>query len=253
MLALLAGCGVPEGPEVDLSVPPPTYFGGAAMLQIPTGTTAMGCRTADVECGPDQRPQHRVALDAFEIGQTEVTVSQYSRCVAAGHCAEPRLQSGCDYPQGSDHPMNCVSWPEAAAYCAWLGARLPTEAEWEMAARGDTDRIYPWGNAPPSCDRAVMGFCAGGTQPVGSKPAGASPFGALDMCGNVWEWVADWYAPDYYAWSPRDDPRGPRSGTERVRRGGGWANAFLPPLRISYRAHAKPEERNIYVGFRCAR
>lgn len=144
----------------------------------------------------------------------------------------------CTYEAGdkSDHPVNCVDWDQAVAYCQWEGKRLPTEAEWEKAARGTDGRIYPWGNTAPDCNRAQYGKCGGQTVSVGTKPAGSSPYGVLDMAGNVDEWVADWYDSDYYAQSPSENPKGPSSGQHRGARGGNWHNPHENILRAALRA-----------------
>jgi formylglycine-generating enzyme required for sulfatase activity len=151
-----------------------------------------------------------------------------------------------------DHPVTQVTWYGAQAYCQWARARLPTEAEWEKAARGVDGRSYPWGSEPPDCDKAQYGDCGGATVPVGSRTAGVSPYGVLDMAGNVWEWVADWYDPAYYGSSPSQNPQGPASGECKVFRGGSWGypSAFI---RASDRARNRPTYAGFNVGFRCAK
>jgi formylglycine-generating enzyme required for sulfatase activity len=154
-----------------------------------------------------------------------------------------------------NHPINGVNWYQAVEYCEWKGKRLPSEAEWEYAVRGDDGRMYPWGNDAPTCNHVVAGGCNNppGTAAVGSKPAGASAFGALDMHGNVMEWCADFYQADYYYISPDVDPQGPVNGTTRVFRGppsfvigvGNWA-------RATYRTGTMPLETSQGIGFRCA-
>ena len=249
-----------------------------AMADIPAGAFPMGCNgEKDGACDGDEFPYHIVSLSAYRIGKYEVTADEYAACVAAGDCVNttsllhyylyddnPYCNLGA--PGRGKHPMQCVTWDGAWAYCAYAGKRLPTEAEWEKAARGTDGRIYPWGDEPPSCGRAVMddpqaggpGCGAGGTLPVGSRAAGASPYGVHDMAGNVWEWVNDIYGEDYYAVSPDTDPSGPDTGFMRVLRGGAWRGSDAADLRTSHRSGNYPAGPgslfygNFYGGFRCA-
>jgi serine/threonine-protein kinase len=241
----------------------------------------------DKECSSDEKPGHRVYLDAFRIDKTEVTFGQYRACVDAGRCHAPHVSDGtCNVwtgtawdkgtlpssVQGANQPVVCVDWDQANAYCGWKGRRLPTEAEWEKAARGTDGRKYSWGNAAYGsagkvaniADRAAKGRFSGmswatesyddgfaETAPVGSFPAGASPYGALDMIGNVWEWVADWYKDTYYSEAPSKNPRGASSGSYRGLRGGSWNN--LPENdRASGRNGFDSAYRSVNLGFRCA-
>jgi eukaryotic-like serine/threonine-protein kinase len=225
----------------------------------------MGSTAAQVEsflaacsaCQPDwmseEEPQHPVWLDAFWIDRTEVTNAQYQECVAAGACRVADMPSF--DPEGKPtHPVVEVTWADARSYCTWAGARLPTEAEWEKAARGTDARLYPWGNEPPDCKRANYwgkeGGCVGTTAPVGSYPTGASPYGALDMAGNALEWVADWYGQDYYSASPDRNPTGPDSGPGRVLRGLGWGPSPVGP-HVAIRIYTDPAKRGNSIGFRC--
>ena len=184
----------------------------------------MGSSDVDTEADDEEKRQHRVVLlDAFWIDRTEVTKAQYQRCVEAGVCAAP----SCSGTGKGDHPVVCVSWRDASKYCAWAGRRLPTEAEWEKAARGTDGRKYPWGNQDVVgnllnfCDincsnswkEAAVNDGYAETAPVGTYLAGASPYGAWDMAGNVWEWVADWYDGTYYAKSPAETHKGRIQGT----------------------------------------
>ena len=242
------------------------------MTHVPAGEFLMGSTGADPKAGGDEKPLHTVHLEAFWMDQTEVTNARYIRFLNAlgghqgrcgGHdCAETRIEEEHShiYFQGGryqvergfeDHPVTEVTWYGAQAYCDWAGARLPTEAEWEKTARGVDQRLYPWGSTEPDCTRAQYGDCGGATIPVGSRPAGASPYGTLDMAGNVWEWVADWYDPAYYASSPNQNPPGPDPGLRKVFRGGSWGYpaAFL---RVTGRARNRPGYAGFNLSFRCA-
>ena len=199
---------------------------------------------------------HSVTVASFEISKTEVTVAQYRICVEEGDCVEPRQGEFCNWGvAGKDnHPVNCVSWNAAKAYAEWFEARLPSEAEWEYAARsGGLDRDYPWGDTEPTCDLAVIQGCSSGTQPVCSAVDGNTAQGLCDMAGNVWEWVEDdWSsssvgAPeDGSAWV--DSPR----ASLRVRRGGSW-RVFPLFARVAFRPWGVPSGRSDDLGFRVAR
>ena len=222
---------------------------GMVMLYVPAGGFHMGSGWGPWDQG--QQPQHTVYLDAFWIDRTEVTNAQYQKCTQAGACRVVADMTGYD-PQGKpNHPVE-VTWNDAQAYCQWAGARLPTEAEWEKAARGTDGRTYPWGNARPDCSLATAfgkdGACAEGTVPVGSTPAGASPYGALDMAGNAAEWVNDWFDYEYYSRSTERNPPGPDSGTSRVVRGGTWDSI---PDWVSCFHRDRWEPGAFFTGFRC--
>jgi formylglycine-generating enzyme len=224
------------------------------MVLVPSGAFQRGCNTAvDSECASDESPYKTITLSAFKIDKTEVTVSAYKACVNAGECSAPNTGNSCNWNVSGreDHPINCVDWAQANAYCAWAGKRLPTEAEWEKAARGTEGRKYPWRNSAIDCTKANRLGCVGSTTSVGDYPSGASPDGALDMAGNVWEWVTDWYDSGYYATSPTTDPEGPSSGRYRVLRGGSWGTGPAY-ARASSRAWDYPGNRLVLSGFRCA-
>ena len=234
---------------------------GMVMVYVPAGEFLMGSSGHDGQAGSNEKTQHTVYLDAFWIDRTEVTNVQYRKCVEAGACRE----AGCwddDNYNAPDQPVVCVSWDEAQAYAAWVGGRLPTEAEWEKAARGTDGRIYPWGDEFDGsrlnyCDRncthdwkdasADDGYAV--TAPVGSYPAGASPYGTLDMAGNVFEWVADRHEEGYYARSPARNPQGPDSGDYRVLRGGAFGDVERD-VRCAARRWYLPSDWYGYLGFR---
>lgn len=234
-----------------LPTPPPSND-GAPMVFVPAGAFTMG---SDIL--PAERPIHVVTLNAFWLDRYEVTNALYRKCVATGACQPPEATStdrGNDYndPAQSDFPIAQVTWAEAEQYCQWAGKRLPSEAEWEKAARGTDARIYPWGN---TFDPALLNSAFNTnlkTTAVGSFPTGASPCGAMDMAGNVWEWVADWYDDHYYAQSLPDNPTGPITGTQKVARGGGYGGTDAV-MRTSERRPLYPDDYGGYLGFRCAR
>ena len=261
---------------------------GMTLLYVPAGEFTMGSEDGD----DDEKPVHTVSLDAFWIDQTEVTNAMFQEFVRATSYQTNAEKSGksdvfnlsskqweetsgadWQHPQGpdsdlsglSEHPVVHVSWNDASAYCEWAGRRLPTEAEWEKAARGTDGRTYPWGKLPPAgnlvnfadvnlnVDYADKNVDDGYqfTAPVGSYPADVSSYGAYDMAGNAWEWVQDWYGESYYQNSSSVNPQGPASGEYRALRGGSWQN-YGYDLRAANRNGAGPGLTNVNIGFRCA-
>ena len=214
MLGLLMACAPSSG---DTWISP---LDGAAMVYVPVGDFTMGLVEGDSDARDEELPQHTVTLDAFWIDRTEVTNAQYEKCVTAGACDAPektKSNTRDSYYGNSlydDYPVIYVTWYDAEDYCEWAGKRLPREAEWEKASRGTDGGEYPWGNGSPSATLANYGANEGDTTEVGSYAGGASPYGPLDMAGNVWEWVADWYDGDYYSSSPDRNPTGPSSGND---------------------------------------
>jgi formylglycine-generating enzyme required for sulfatase activity/serine/threonine protein kinase len=237
----------------------------AGMVKVPEGPFLMGCDPQRLSgCERDEQPARVHSLDPFLIDRTEVTVAAYRLCVEAGACQIPEgVHSESPHfnwgAAGRDlHPINGLDWPQASRYCQWIGKRLPTEAEWEKAARGPDGAPFPWGDHALThplgfdpCTVAVVKGCAEGTLPVGSKPAGASPYGALDMAGNVWEWTADWYDAKYYSASPEINPEGPKTGPARVPRGGGF-RYDLHGVRSYNRVNGVPSDAHFNLGMRCA-
>lgn len=227
---------------------------GAPMVLVPASEFTMGSDKGD----DDESPAHRVYLDTFYLDKFEVTNGRFARFVDAIQSEPPWGFSDKDTPvTHADRPVRWVSWMDAMGYCLWAGKRLPTEAEWEKAARGTDGRIYPWGNEPPTPAHAVFGLKEGGSDtvsPIGNRDKGRSLYGAHDLAGNLYEWVTDWYAEDYYAnfaKSPAINPRGPSEGTAKVQRGGSYINNPYR-LRSSFRTKGDPTEQDSNVGFRCA-
>ena len=222
---------------------------GMALVYIPAGEFLMGDNDS-----PRSSPAHKVHLEAYWMDRVEVTNAMYQKCVKAGGCALPDVHFDPYYGKWAyrDHPVVYINWFQAQAYCKWAGRRLPTEVEWEKAARGTDGRKYPWGDEAPTprlanFDEALI------QQAISSYryPSGASPFGVLNMSGNVREWLADWFDPNYYEYSPYTNPKGPEAGTERALRSGSYAEDRRQ-IAVYVRLRHSPDSAGLNRGFRCA-
>ncbi|HXC67880.1 MAG TPA: formylglycine-generating enzyme family protein [Nitrospiraceae bacterium] len=222
-----------------------------SMAVVPAGEFMMGSPTGD----SDEQPAHKVYVDSFSMDKYEVTVGQYAAFLQAKGIDPPSDWKTMNRSEHQKRPVANVDWADAFAFCKWAGKRLPTEAEWEKAARGTDDRLYPWGNDPPTPLHANFGKSDwsnhGVLAPIGSFENGKSPYGIYDMAGNVWEWVNDWYDYNYYKNSPSQSPTGPSSGGTKVIRGGAW-NSNPRAMRSSNRSLTSPTDQGL-TGFRCAK
>jgi len=251
LLFALAACAGLE-PSAELS-------SENSLVYVPAGPFYMGSdMDADPLARPDEFPLHLVRLDGFHIYSDEVTNEMYAQCVAAGPCSVPSEvdEDGPSHHYGEEayknNPVVGINWDQAVAFCGWADGRLPTEAEWEKAARGVFAELYPWGNDDPSCDLSNMESCLPepNTDQIGQYPDGESPYHANDMAGNVWEMTSDWYNPDFYSGSPNANPLGPEEGQLKVVRGGAFDNGLVD-LRSAARMGLDPDQAYNDVGFRC--
>ncbi len=235
----------------------------APMIVIPEGPFPMGVPKAARDGGVDERPNHEVFVNTFYIDKFEVTNGRYLRFVTKTghrtpqHPSDPSkgIWKGNVMPESvTDLPVINVDWNDARAYCAWAEKRLPTEAEWEKAAKGPNDWRFPWGNIEPTQEHANFNQTWRGEATlvqVGIYEKGKSPYGVYDVAGNVWEWVDDWYDAQYYQKSPSRNPQGPKTGTYKTIRSSGWQGE-TPQVRIFTRIKSLPTDRNNSTGFRCA-
>lgn len=252
------------------SVFAPAGKDGAPMVLIPAGEFTMG--TNDVganwhQGNPNESPQHAVVVPAFLVDLYEVTIERYAKFMEAAQHGAPPLWDDEAVTSAGDRPVVGVDWADAEAYCRWAGKRLPTESEWEKAARGTDGRRYPWGEMQPFVDIAnynrglwvsypitlvpVTSGVAGMSIRHGLKEGGRSPYGLFHMAGNASEWVQDWYDREYYKGSPKENPKGPAQGEKKVIRGGSWGDSPRN-IRVTARFSATPDFRDQSVGFRCA-
>lgn len=245
-------------------ISPTEEYSQPSLILIPAGEFQMGAlpevgfqicveirQGCSLEDFVDEAPVHNIYLDDYWIFKYEVTNAFYLKCVEAGVCDEPIFTEFYYNPLYAEHPVVHVNWFAASQFCEWSGGRLPTEAEWEKAALGDTGWVYPWGDEA-DCEKANFSGCNFDevTLPVGSYPDGASVFGVMDMAGNAAEWIFDWYDPEYYSVSPMENPEGPADGELRSARGGSWKNPTVG-IRSTNRGGNFPEVFSSGVGFRC--
>jgi formylglycine-generating enzyme required for sulfatase activity len=272
-----AGAAMTGTPAVSLTITPIRWqvspIDGMKLVYVPAGGFWMGSQQ-DLRANLDEFPVHRLTLNAFWIDQTEVTNAMYATCVQVGACQPPASSASSSHPsyygqtEFADYPVIFVNWNQAKTYCSWAGRRLLTEAEWEKAARSNTAQLYTWGwfGSPMGRRSVRLNFCDAecpfsyrqtdiddgyaDVAPVGSYPEGASPYAVLDMAGNVWEWVSDWYGANYYASSPPTNPTGPDSGEGHVIRGGSWLDTFAN-VRVANRYFQNADAATTYTGIRC--
>ncbi len=237
--------------------------GEDTMVLIPAGMYEMGNRKSLLELDPvdllntdrhtlgPENPAHRVHVDAYYIDKYEVTNAEYMKFVDATGARKPVSMNDPDF-SGERQPAAGMSWKEADSYCKWAGKRLPTEAEWEKAARGKRPIEYPWGDETPDATRVNFNETLNKTAPVGSYETGKSDYGVYDLSGNVSEWVHDWHLAEFYLFSPKENPTGPEKGKYKVIRGGNWRNN-AEDISLTYRNATVPNLRSKTLGFRCVK
>ena len=254
----LVSCGsgseaVDHPPQEIIKLHAPDQKDGMEMVYVSEGEFLMGSLKNDQDANSNEKKQRGVYLDAFWIDQTEVTYAQYAMCVSDGDCSAPTDEKDYRKNDMSNHPVVFVSWYDASSYCAWAGRRLPTEAEWEKAARGIYASRFPWGE-DISCDNTNYSDCRDfvSTAPVGYyAETGSSIYGVYDMAGNVWEWTQDWYQDDFYSLAGDENPVNINSESGlRVLRGGS-CNSYSDYLRSAHRDARKTDNSSEYIGIRC--
>lgn len=223
------------------------------VIFIPAGEFIMGSSEDDKDAKAEEEPAHKVYTDAYWIDRTQVTNAMFRACVKIGACTYGLVPGTApDYynPLYDNHPVVYVTWQQAAAYCAWEGGRLPTEAEWEKAARGTKNTLYAWGDQLPNANLVNLNNYVGITTAVGLFPRGQSAYGLMDMGGNVREWVSDWFATDYYQHSPAKNPQGPETGEKKVLKGAAFRDQVVFGRAANRLTHVPNSPGNVR-GFRC--
>jgi formylglycine-generating enzyme required for sulfatase activity len=227
---------------------------GAPMVLVPGGEFWMGL--PEGEGLDDEQPRHKVFLDIYYIDKYEVTSGRYAKFLSFTGWEKPLNWDKVKFPDDANRPVVGVTWSDADAYCRITGRRLPTEAEWERAARGENERKFPWGDSRPKPSQALFGqmtqFSYDILKPVGSYTSGEGPYGAFDQAGNVAEWVQDWYDGEYYREGPEKNPPGPKTGQYKMIRGGSWSDMPIYLMSASRTSKLPPDTRNAFIGFRCA-
>ena len=274
IILILSSCATP--PTEKPGTKKLNEVDNALMVYVPSGKFLMGAKDEDLDANWHEKPQHDVYIDAYWIYQHEVSNKQFATFIAeTGYQTTAEIigwsvvvgdgtfkdTPGAYWaaPEGpdsnlaglDDYPVVQVSWDDAFAYCEWAMCQLPTEAQWEKAARGTDGRTYPWGEEMPNCDLVNYNECVGSATPTNSNLNGVSPYGALNLSGNVYEWVADYFKDDYYGQrSSKKNPQGPKNGEYRIIRGGSWNN-YERDLRASHRHSKSPDLMFNSLGFRC--
>jgi formylglycine-generating enzyme required for sulfatase activity len=243
-------------PEPSLGATRISPLDSMVIVYIPSGSFLMGTDNGAEVQRDEEKPQRTIYLDGYWIDQTLVTNGDYHRCMDAGKCnglvSTTKYYSIFMNQSYTNHPVVYVTWFDAEKYCAWVGGSLPTEAQWEKAARGTDGRLYPWGNAFPDSKLANYDGILGMTSMVGSFPKGASPYGVMDMAGNVRQWIKDWYSDNYLRDAPDSNPTGPDTGTAHTLKGGSWNDPEIY-LRSASRLSHVPDSPGETRGFRCVR
>lgn len=263
MVIVVTATSLPPTSAPPIASEPPAVLAPVAVVGPQSGATMKWIDGSTLAYAPfseftmgnedSNSPAHKVTLDSYWIYTTKVTNRMFAQCVTVGACPPPAQEIGgpvYSNPEYANHPVVGVTWDQAQAYCGWTGGSLPTEAQWEKAARGESGNLYPWGNAAPACDILNFGFCNGSTSEVSAFKDGVSPYGLYDMAGNVFEWTSDWYGETYYKESALVNPTGPESGDYRVIRGSSF-ESYSDQVALAKRHWLSPKYHRRDTGFRC--